>query len=115
VFDADSEEELDAVFHALSDRTRRRLIRQLSTGPAVISDLAEPFEMTLAAVSKHLRVLERANLISREIDGRYHRCHISPLPMLSANRWLQEYSAFWEGNLDSLSSFVEQGGLEPKP
>jgi len=100
------EAQMDAVFHALADRTRRALIRRLAEGPAIIGELAEPFDMTLAAVSKHLRVLESANLIMREVDGRFHRCSLSAGPMKDADAWLRNYASFWEGSLDSLADYA---------
>jgi len=106
------EELLDSVFHALSDRTRRRLIVRLAEGPAVISELAEPFDMTLAAVSKHLRVLESAKLVTRQVDGRFHRCSLSAKPMEDADQWLQQYTAFWERTLDALAEYAEQAAEE---
>ena len=96
------------MFHALSDRTRRALIGRLAKGPATISDLAAPFEMTLAAVSKHLRVLEAAKLVGRHVDGRFHRCSLTARPMLQADRWLHDYAAFWEDNLDALTDYIKE-------
>jgi DNA-binding transcriptional ArsR family regulator len=110
-----TDEELDAVFHALSDRTRRALISRLSHGPAIITELAEPFQMTLAAVSKHLRVLENAKLIRREVDGRFHRCSFNPKPLSGADRWLHDYRTFWEETLDGLVEYVKTLETETKP
>jgi DNA-binding transcriptional ArsR family regulator len=100
------EEELDAVFQALADQTRRALVKRLAEGPAIITELAKPFPMTLAAVSKHLRVLERARLVRREVDGRFHRCILAPQPMLEADRWLHDYTAFWNDTLEALSNYA---------
>ncbi len=102
-----NEERLDAVFSALGDPTRRRILARLVDGPASITELAEPFEMTLPAVSKHLRVLERAGLVRRERDGWYHRCHLQPEPLESAAAFLARYRPFWERTLDELASYVE--------
>ncbi len=108
------EDELDRVFHALSDRTRRAILARLSRGPAVIKELAEPFNMTFAAVSKHLRVLEDAKLVRRRVDGKFHRCALSAAPMQDANRWLLEYRRFWESSLDSFAEYVtEMEGKQP--
>src|SRR5438270_13117494 len=104
---ATAEEQLDAVFHALSDRTRRALVARLAQGPAKITDLARPFDMSLPAVSKHVRVLERARLVRRSVDGRVHRCSLRGEPLGSAENWLRRYRSFWEGTLDSLASYVE--------
>src|SRR5215472_8673190 len=94
------DERLDAVFSALSDPTRRRILVRLSRGEASITELAEPFEMTLPAVSKHLRVLERAGLVRRERDGWYHRCHIRGQPLGEAARFLERWRPFWDQTLD---------------
>jgi len=105
---AASEDRLDAVFHALSDRTRRSLLRRLTTGPAKITTLAEPFEMTLPAVSKHVRVLERAGLVERAVDGRVHRCSLNAAPLADAHAWVEHYRQFWDSTLDALARFVEE-------
>lgn len=102
-----SDDQLDVVFHALSDRTRRALVNRLAGGPAKITDLAKPFEMSLPAVSKHVRVLEQAQIVRRTIDGRVHRCSLGAEPLKEAGGWLDRYRAFWEGTLDSLATYVE--------
>jgi DNA-binding transcriptional ArsR family regulator len=99
---------LDAVFSALADPTRRRIVAQLARGPATISELAEPFAMTLPAVSKHLRVLERARLLRRERDGWYHRCSLDARPLEDAVSFIMRYRPFWEDTLDQLARHVEQ-------
>jgi DNA-binding transcriptional ArsR family regulator len=101
------EDRLDLILYALSDRTRRTLLRRLSAGPAMINELAEPFDMTRVAVSKHLRVLERARLISRTIEGRVHRCELSAEPLREVERWLAGYRVFWNQTLDSLARYAE--------
>jgi DNA-binding transcriptional ArsR family regulator len=98
---------LDAVFHALSDRTRRALLARLAAGPAMISELAAPFAMSFVAVSKHVRVLERARLVERTVTGRVHRCRLDAAPLEAAERWLDEYRSFWESALDALADYVE--------
>jgi DNA-binding transcriptional ArsR family regulator len=102
-----AEERLDLVFHALANRTRRALLARLRAGAARVTDLAEPFGMSLNAVSKHLLVLERAGLISRTVEGRVHHCALDASPMETAEQWLQNYETFWHDNLDSLARFVE--------
>jgi len=97
---------LDDVFSALADTTRRRILVRLAEGPATITELAAPFEMTLPAVSKHLRVLERAGLMRRERDGWYHHCHLETEPLESAVAFLARYRPFWEGTLDALERHV---------
>lgn len=104
-----AEDQLDRVFSALSDRTRRALLQRLAAGPAVISELARPFDMSLPAVSKHLRVLESAGLVSRRKDGRVHRCTLSAEPLRDVAGWVSYYEAFWDGTLASLANHLENG------
>jgi DNA-binding transcriptional ArsR family regulator len=99
---------LDEVFSALGDTTRRRILARLARGPASITELAAPFSMTLPAVSKHLRVLERAGLMRRERDGWYHRCHLETAPLERANAFLAAYRPFWEDTLEALARHVEE-------
>jgi DNA-binding transcriptional ArsR family regulator len=105
-----SEDRLDAILHALSDQTRRTLLRRLATGPAMVGELARPIAMTRVAVSKHLRVLEKAQLVSRTIDGRVHRCALRPEPLQEVERWLVDYRAFWMERLEALARFAEDDG-----
>lgn len=100
-------EQLDIVFHALSDQTRRALIARLASGPSIVTELAEPFEMSLPAVSKHLRVLENAGLVARRVDGRIHRCSLIAEPLYEAELWLEGYRSFWEDTLGALAHYVE--------
>src|SRR4051812_44552516 len=97
------DEKLDLVFSALADPTRRRILARLARGPASITDIAAPFAMTLPAVSKHLRVLERAGLMRREREGWYHRCHLETRPIESAMTFLATYRPFWEDTLEALA------------
>jgi DNA-binding transcriptional ArsR family regulator len=101
---------LDAVFQALSDGTRRRLIANLAKGPAMVTELAEPFTISLPAVSRHLKVLEDAGLIERSIDGRVHRCSLTTRPLRDVQKWLDRYRPFWEETLDALGRYVEEDG-----
>ena len=103
-----SEARLDRIFRALGDRTRRRLLARLANRPAMITELAEPFAMSLPAVSRHIRVLENAGLVARHVDGRVHQCSLSAGPLLDAEEWLRRYRPFWEGTLKSLARFVEE-------
>jgi len=93
---------LDRVFHALSDATRRDMLRRLTSGERTVGELAEPFRMSLAAASKHIRTLEGAGLIRRTVDGRTHRCRIEPRPLAGINSWLRRYESFWNQRLDEL-------------
>lgn len=103
-----AEDRLDAVFQALGDRTRRALLRRLRRAPAMITELARPFAMSLPAVSRHIRVLEQAGLIVRHVDGRVHHCSFDPRPLRTASQWLRHNRRFWEGTLDSLAHHVEE-------
>jgi len=102
------DERLDAVFSALSDPTRRRIIARLSQGTASVGELAEPFAMSLPAVSKHLSVLERAGLVRRERDGRMQRCHLDARPLEAAGEFVEHYRIFWESTLDQLAQYLEE-------
>jgi len=102
------ERRLDAVFHALSNRTRRALLKSLAAGPARVTELAEPHEMSLNAVSKHLFVLERAGLIRRTREGNVQSCVLDASPLASAEEWIAGYRSFWDRKLDRLAAFVEK-------
>jgi DNA-binding transcriptional ArsR family regulator len=103
---------LDATFGALSDPTRRAILARLAHGEATVSELAEPFHVSLPAVSKHLRVLESAGLLEREIDGRIHRCRLALQPMKDAAAWIEKYRAFWENQFDALAKYLESTAEE---
>lgn len=108
---------LDTVFHALSDPTRRRMLAELSVGQRTVGQLAEPFAMSLAAASKHIKVLEGAGLIRREVRGRSHLCRLDPGPLAGAHTWLAAYERFWTGRLDILDRLLreESTSKNPKP
>lgn len=97
---------LDLVFSALSDPTRRAILDRLALGEASVTELAAPFEMSLPAISKHLRILEHAGLISREREGRTHHMHLSAGAMKDAAEWLGQYRRFWDDQLDNLGAFL---------
>lgn len=99
---------LDAVFSALSDTTRRRILSELKAGPKLVGELAEPFSMSLPAVCKHLDVLERAGLLRREREGRVSRCFLETRPLETAGAFIEHQRAFWSETLDSLAEYVEQ-------
>jgi DNA-binding transcriptional ArsR family regulator len=103
-----TDDRLDLVFQALADRTRRALLARLAHEPSKITDLAEPFEMSLPAVSRHIRVLERARLVRRTVDGRVHRCSLTAQPLRSVEAWLGHYRPFWDSTLDALARYVER-------
>jgi DNA-binding transcriptional ArsR family regulator len=105
---ASQQQQLDLVFKALGDQTRRDLLDRLSEGPAMVTELAKPFAMSLPAVGKHLRVLEKAGLVERTITGRVHRCALTSLPLRNAGEWLMHYQQFWDENLDALSTYFQR-------
>ncbi|WP_269713984.1 ArsR/SmtB family transcription factor [Caulobacter sp. NIBR2454] len=109
--------QLDTVFHALGDATRRRMLRDLADGERTVSQLAEPFEISLAAVSKHIKALENAGLIRREVRGRTHMCRLDPGPLASAQQWLSFYERFWTERLDVLEQLLRDAdaGKTPVP
>ena len=100
--------QLDLTFGALSDPIRRAILARLASGDATVGELAEPFEVSRPAISKHLRVLERAGLVRRTRDGRVSRCGLDAKPMRDAAEWVERYRKFWEGQLDSLARYLEQ-------
>ena len=104
-----SSKELDRLFHALSHRTRRALLARLAHRPARVTELARPFAMSLPAVSRHIRVLERARLVRRTVDGRVHHCAPNFAPLHSVDVWLRHYRGFWEGQLDALARYASEG------
>jgi DNA-binding transcriptional ArsR family regulator len=108
-------EQLSATFAALADPTRRAILERLAEGDATVGELAEPFAMSLPAISKHLSVLERAGLVAKDRDGQRRNCRITATPLKSATSWLEEYRRHWEANLDSLDAYlnrIQQPGIE---
>jgi DNA-binding transcriptional ArsR family regulator len=105
---------LDATFAALADPTRRALIARLATGEATVMELAKPFAMSQPAISKHLKVLEQAGLISRSRDAQRRPCRIEAKRLEEANQWLERYSAFWEASLQRLDDMLVEIQAEPK-
>jgi DNA-binding transcriptional ArsR family regulator len=106
---------LSTTFAALADPTRRAILERLADGDATVGELAEPFALTLPAISKHLSVLERAGLIAKDRDGQRRNCRITATPLKSATSWLEEYRRHWEANLDSLDAYLTriQGAASP--
>ena len=103
-----SSRSLDRTFAALADPTRRRILTHLAGGDKCVTDLAKPYAMSLPAVSKHLRVLERAGLIRRQRCGRVHQLKLEAEPMQDALAWIEKYRRFWEKNLDRLDDYLKQ-------
>ena len=98
---------LDLVFAALADPTRRSILERLAEGEATVGELAEPFAISRPAISKHLRVLERAGLVRRTRDGRLSRCGLDAAPMRDAAEWVEKYRVFWESQLEALARYLE--------
>ena len=99
--------QLDLTFSALSDATRRTILMRLSEGTSSVGELAEPFKMSRPAISKHLRVLEKAGLVQTNRDGRISRCQLDARPMKDAMEWVEEYRSYWENQLDGLARYFE--------
>ena len=97
---------MDAVFQALASGARREILERLAGGEYAVGELAEPLAMSLAAASKHIKVLERAGLVRQTVVGRRHLCRLEPLPLSSASTWLRFYERHWQERLDSLESFL---------
>ena len=108
-------DQLSSTFAALADPTRRAILERLAGGDLTVGELAEPFAMTLPAISKHLSVLERAGLIAKDRDGQRRHCRITATPLRSATSWLEEYRRHWEANLDHLDAYLTriQGPASP--
>jgi DNA-binding transcriptional ArsR family regulator len=99
---------LDAVFHALSDPTRRAMLGHLAERECTIGELATPFRMSFAGASKHVRVLERAGLLKRKIRGRIHQCRLQAERLAEAQEWMKRYERFWNDRLDMLESLLRE-------
>ncbi len=107
--------QLDSVFHALGDATRRQMLRDLSRGERTVGQLAQPFAISLAAASKHIKALESAGLIRREVRGRTHLCRLDPGPLASAHQWLGFYERFWTDRLDVLERLLRDEDAAKSP
>ena len=99
---------MDSVFHALGDATRRQMLHELAGGERTVGQLAKPFAISLAAASKHIKALENAGLIRREVRGRTHLCYLDPAPLASAHVWLSFYERFWINRLDALEQRLRE-------
>ena len=107
--------QLDATFAALADPTRRAILARLASGEASVNDLAKPFKMSQPAISKHLRVLENAGLISKGLDKQRRPRRIEAAPLKIANEWIERYRQFWEVRYENLDSLLEEMMVEAKP
>lgn len=101
-----SSERLDAVFHALASPVRRAMLRSLGQESRSVGELAAPFDISLAAASKHIKVLEYAGLVRRSVQGRTHLCRLDPRPMHAGMEWIRHYERFWSERLDELESLL---------
>jgi len=106
---------LDAVFHALSDPTRRAMLGRLAERERTIGELANPFSMSFAGASKHVRVLENAGLVTRTIRGRTHLCRLRAARLAEANAWLRRYERFWTDRLDKLEQLLREDDARKSP
>lgn len=103
-----SADQLSATFHALADPTRRAILSSLTTGEKTVSDLAEPFDMSMPAITKHLKVLEKANLIERSKQAQYRPCHLQPEPLKDIDEWMEQYRKFFEASFDRLDDYLKE-------
>jgi len=101
-------DQLSVVFAALADPTRRAILARLTGGPVTVNELAEPFDMTLPAISKHLKVLERAGLISRGREKQWRPCKLEAEPLREATEWMSRYRQFWESSFDKLDAHLRE-------
>jgi DNA-binding transcriptional ArsR family regulator len=101
-------DQLSRTFAALADPTRRAILARLADGEATVTELAQPFDMSLPAVSKHLKVLERAGLIARGREAQWRPCRLQPAPLQDAADWLERYRLFWEGSFDRLDDYLHE-------
>lgn len=103
-----STDNLSTTFAALADPTRRAILASLTTGEKTVTDLAEPFDMTMPAITKHLKVLEKANLIERSREAQYRPCRLHPEPLKDIDEWMQQYRKFFEASFDRLDDYLKQ-------
>lgn len=99
--------QLDIIFSALSDSTRRAMLRRLAEGELSVMELAAPFDMSKPAITKHLKVLEKAGLLRRQIEGRVHRCRLAPQPLGEVAEWIAFYEKFWNAKFDALDQYLD--------
>ena len=103
-----TDDQLSNTFAALADPTRRAILARLAAGGAAVTELAEPFDMSLPAISKHLKVLERAGLIARSRDAQWRPCHLEPAPLKEVADWIEHYRKFWEESFDRLDAYLRE-------
>lgn len=105
-------ETLDTTFSALADPTRRAIIARLAAGSATVNELAEPFDISLPAISRHIKVLEGAGLIRREVEAQKRRCHLKPETLKEAEDWIEKTQAFWKQRLNALDKYLNEKRTE---
>jgi DNA-binding transcriptional ArsR family regulator len=105
--------QLDSTYSALADPSRRAILHLLRKGSMRITEIAEPFHVSLNAISKHVKVLERAGLIRRSVEGREHWLTLNPTPLVAASDWIEDYRAYWEQRLDALEAFLTEENRNP--
>jgi DNA-binding transcriptional ArsR family regulator len=105
---ATAPDRISTTFAALADPTRRAILERLATGDASVTEIAEPFEMSLPAVSKHLKVLERAGLIARSREAQWRPCRLEAAPLRDADEWIERYRSFWEQSFDRLDHYLQE-------
>lgn len=108
-------EQLNATFSALADPTRRAILARLASGEASVQELAQPFDMSLPAISKHLKVLERAGLIARGREAQWRPCRLQAAPLKEASDWIEQYRRFWEESFDRLDDYLHELQGKTKP
>lgn len=106
------EQQLNKIFSALSDPTRRAMLLRLAEEDMSVSDLSMPFKMTKSAITKHVKILESAGLLKRTIDGRVHYCRFEAKPLKQATQWMQFYELFWNNKFDALDTFLTESNRE---
>jgi DNA-binding transcriptional ArsR family regulator len=102
------QDHLSTTFSALADPTRRAILARLTTGECTVNELAEPFDVTLPAITKHLKVLENAGLIERSRQAQYRPCKLNPEPLKAANNYIETYREFWEQSFDRLEAYLQE-------
>jgi DNA-binding transcriptional ArsR family regulator len=105
---------LDAVFAALSDPTRRRIVEKLARRPLTVGEIASEFAISQPGISKHVRVLEECGLLTRRVEGRFHRCTLEPEAMEAASAWIDKQRAFWNATLDRLDLYLKDSAKRKK-
>lgn len=110
-----STDQLSVTFAALADPTRRAILARLAEGEATVNEIAEPFDMSLPAISKHLKVLERAQLITRSREAQWRPCRLEAEPLKEASDWIAQYRQFWEESFDRLDEYLQELQAQEKP